>query len=403
MREVVTTSISNYTTKQILDDWWSEFMLINKGNIRPVIIENVAKVINCGNSENMGFSTYTCPLCGDTKKVAHTCKSRFCNSCGKVKNDEWITKAENTLFNVAHKHVVFTVPQELWLLFRANRPLLKILFKSASQAILDWAETEHFRPGIVTVMHTFGSDLKFNCHIHALYTMGGIDSRTGNWRSREYLCAQAIKSRFKTILLSCLRQERDKLIIPTEVKETWFTKFATSNLYEVQNELWKMNWYNWVGERLDNAHFTTKYIGRYAKRPCLSEAKIKYYNKNEFIVIFEYKDKMSKQWVLMETDPIAFIGLLVCHIPNKYFHMIRYHGAYANPCRNKIFRLIAQKLIATFGVAKLLFGPKRKTWRERIREQTGIDPLKCQKCDLIMSLTSITYHTRDGTIKTIFI
>ena len=129
--------------------------------------------------------------------------------------------------------------------FAANRPLLKILFQSAGQAIMDWAETEHFRPGIVTVMHTFGSDLKFNCHIHALYTLGGLDTRTGSWRSREYLCAESIKARFKTILLACLRQARHNLIIPPEVKKIWLAKFGTAKLYEVQNRLWQMGeWRN---------------------------------------------------------------------------------------------------------------------------------------------------------------
>ena len=107
-----------YTIKQILTDYWEDFVLINQGNIRDAVIENVAKVMNCGNSEALGFTTFTCPSCGEQKKIAHTCKSRFCNSCGKVKNDEWIARAEQALFNVPHKHVVFTIPQELWLLFR---------------------------------------------------------------------------------------------------------------------------------------------------------------------------------------------------------------------------------------------------------------------------------------------
>lgn len=125
MYEVVGTTSNNYTIKQILNDWWTDFELINSGNIRPAVIENVAKVMNCGNAETLGFLTYTCPICGDKKIVAHTCKSRFCNSCGKVKNDEWIVRAEKSLFNVPHKHVVFTIPQELWLLFRRQSATVK--------------------------------------------------------------------------------------------------------------------------------------------------------------------------------------------------------------------------------------------------------------------------------------
>ena len=112
---------NNYTIAQILNDWWNDFKFDNAGNIRPVVIENVAKVRNCGNGK-LGFSTYACPRCGEKKIVAHTCKSRFCNSCGKVKNDEWIERAQTRLFNVSHKHLVFTVPSELWLLFRRQPP-----------------------------------------------------------------------------------------------------------------------------------------------------------------------------------------------------------------------------------------------------------------------------------------
>ena len=285
--------------------------------------------------------------------------------------------------------------------FAANRSLLKLLFKSASQAILDWAQTENFRPGVVTVLHTFGSDLKFNCHIHALYTLGGIDTRTGCWRSREYLSAKSIKQRFKTIFLSGLRQARTTLVIPPGVRQIWLAKFKTTNLYHVQNQLWKMEWFNWVGEKLDNADFTTKYIGRYAKRPCLSEAKIKYYSKREFITVFEYKDKITKEFVQKEINPISLIGRLVRHIPEKNFHMIRYYGAYSNPCRNKIFLQLSQHLIAAFGVARLLFEPNYLTWRQRIEKSTGSDPLSCPNCGKSMLISLIVYRTRDGTMKTV--
>jgi hypothetical protein len=117
---IETINASNiYTIKQILNDSWEDFYLLNKNNIRPTVINNVAKVMSCGNRDKLGYSVYACPVCNSKHIVAHTCKSRFCNSCGKVKNDEWITKAQERLLNVPHKHVVFTVPSELWLLFRS--------------------------------------------------------------------------------------------------------------------------------------------------------------------------------------------------------------------------------------------------------------------------------------------
>lgn len=399
MYESITVS-NNYTIAQVLNDWWSDFMIAHAGNIRQTVKDNVAKVRHCGNNE-YGFSTYTCSLCGDQKHVPHTCKSRFCNSCGKVKNDEWVERAQTMLFNVSHKHLVFTIPSELWPLFRSNRKHLSLLFKSASQAVTDWAATRNFKPGLVTVMHTFGSQLNFNCHIHVIYTLGGISLKTGKWTNVEFVAATSLKARFKTILLGHIRRLRDELIIMPEVKRLWLEKFQTADLYNVQSKLYAMEWYLYVGEKLDNADFATKYIGRYAKRPCLAETRIKYYSKNENIIKFEYKDKVTNKYEEIETDPLTFIGLLVVHIPEKHFQMIRYYSIYGGACRKKILKQIQRRLTEKYGFATLQFGPPRKTWRERQIESTGVDPLKCAKCDIVMSLTAITYQTRDGTMKTV--
>ncbi len=118
MLEVVNTTSSKYTIKQILKDNWLDFYALHKDNIRDVVVENVNKVMNCGDREKLGYSVYSCPSCDSKHVVAHTCKSRFCNSCGKVKNDEWIIKSQDRLINVPHKHLVFTIPSEVWLLFR---------------------------------------------------------------------------------------------------------------------------------------------------------------------------------------------------------------------------------------------------------------------------------------------
>ena len=399
MYESITAS-NNYTITQVLNDWWPDFEIANAGNIRPTVNDNVAKVRHCGNNE-YGFSTYTCPICGDQKHVPHTCKSRFCNSCGKVKNDEWVERAQTMLFNVPHKHLVFTIPSELWPLFRSNRKHLNLLFKSASQAITDWAQTRHFKPGLVTVMHTFGSQLNFNCHIHIIYTLGGISLKTGKWTNVEFVAAESLKSRFKTILLKHIRAVRNELVIMPEVRQLWLKNFKTANLYNVQNKLYEMEWYLHVGDKLDNADLATKYVGRYAKRPCLAETRIKYYNKNEYIVRFEYKDKITNQYEEIETTPLDFIGSLVIHIPEKHFQMIRYYGIYGGACRKKILKQIQNRLVEKYGFATLQFGPTRKTWRERRLESTGVDPLKCTKCDISMSLTAISYQSRDGTMKTV--
>lgn len=269
---------------------------------------------------------------------------------------------------------------------------------------MDWAETKHFIPGIVSVLHTFGSQLNFNSHIHILYTLGGVDTRTFKWRSEEFIPYQALKSRFKTILLACLRDEfkNGNVIVPEYVEKEWLGKFGTNVFGEIQNQLWDKDWYLHIGEKLDNVDLTVGYVGRYAKRPAMAETRIKYYSKNEDIVKFEYRDKTTGENKIASMSVENFIGLLVRHIPPKHFHMIRYYGAYANARKNKIFKIICDQLNALFGIANLIFEKPGKTWRERIRELTGEDPLRCSNCGMKMRLTEICYRIRDGTMKHIY-
>ena len=118
MLEAIKANTNNYTIKQILKENWDDFYALHGAHVRDVVVNNVTKVMNCGDKDKLGHSVYLCPTCGSKHIVAHTCKSRFCNSCGKTKNDDWIVSAQSRLLNVPHKHLVFTVPSELWLLFR---------------------------------------------------------------------------------------------------------------------------------------------------------------------------------------------------------------------------------------------------------------------------------------------
>lgn len=404
MLETVQATSQGYTIKQIFNENWDDFKLQYDGHIRQAVYENVEKIMACGDADILGYNTYTCGVCGDTHVVAHTCKSRFCNKCGKLMNENWILKAQDRLINMPHKHLVFTVPYELRLLFATNRKLLNILFKGVNTAILEWAETKNLLPGIVTVLHTFGAKLNFNCHIHVLYSLGGLDTKKLTCRIEKFIPAISIKKRFMSYVLSELRSvsKNKQLIIPDIVKADWLEKFDTANFFNVQTILYQKDWYTWVGEEIENTDLTVKYIGRYAKRPCLAEYKILFYSKQENLVKFSFRDKESKTDKIIAMDIKTFIGHLVRHIPEKGFQMIRYAGIYANARKKKCFNLIASTLNYLFGTAKLLFQPLARRaigWRELTKNLTGKDPLKCPKCNTTMCLSEIAYRARDGSMK----
>jgi len=155
---------AHFTIKQIFADHWDDFVSSHPQlTIRPAVFHNVDKILKCQTAE-LGFSVFMCPECGLIKHVYHTCKSRFCNSCGTKYAKQRANSISSKCINCHHRHLVFTIPSELRVFFRQDRSFLHLLFSAASQTVLSWfndlSKAQRFQPGLVCVLHTFGRDLK---------------------------------------------------------------------------------------------------------------------------------------------------------------------------------------------------------------------------------------------------
>ena len=75
-------------------DNWARFQAANRGRIRPVVCENIRRMLAC-RTPALGFHVYACPECGEERVVPHSCKSRMCSSCGKVASDRWASAVLN--------------------------------------------------------------------------------------------------------------------------------------------------------------------------------------------------------------------------------------------------------------------------------------------------------------------
>ena len=149
--------------KLILKDNWLAFLKIYGKKVRKNVKKEVEKVLACGDLSK-GYIEFICDSCKESKKVGFSCKSRFCTSFGKVYTDNRIDNMLGNLINVKHRHIVFTIPEELRKFFGMNRQRLRILPKCEAKAVTSWMhslnKSQQFIPGIVIVIHTFGRDLK---------------------------------------------------------------------------------------------------------------------------------------------------------------------------------------------------------------------------------------------------
>jgi Transposase zinc-binding domain len=138
----------------------------DRPEIRPAVRENFDKVINCRTSA-LGAEVFASEA--EEKVVYHTCKSRSCPSCGQRATLLWQREQWNALPDIPYSGMGFTMPSELWPIFRRNRQLLHDLPALAAAVIQQWVKMKYgVRVLIVVVPHTFGRHLNFNAHLHVM-------------------------------------------------------------------------------------------------------------------------------------------------------------------------------------------------------------------------------------------
>ena len=111
----------------IFKDHYEEMLYIL--HPRQAVIDNVDKVINCGDP-SFGGAMYACSKCGNLKFVPFRCKSRFCPTCGVKYCQDRSNSMAFKLIQCTHRHCVFTIDEELRHFFLEDRSLLDCLFNA---------------------------------------------------------------------------------------------------------------------------------------------------------------------------------------------------------------------------------------------------------------------------------
>lgn len=347
------------------------------------IVEAVEKMLVCRDSSN-GYAEYICTKCGHRKKVPFTCKSRFCTSCGKKYVDEWVNRTVAELIDVAHRHIVFTIPEELREIIYRNRLLLKVMMDCASRTALEVLQSRGTDaiPGILTIVHTFGRDLKFNPHVHMLLTEGGLKSNK-EWQEIPFLPYDLLRRKWQYYLLTEVKRS-----LPKTKENALFI----DRLFKDNNQGFYVN----GASKMTSARYAARYIGRYMARPALAEYKISSYDGKK--VTFWYESHETGQREYQTLEATDFIKRLIDHIPPKGFKMVRHYGLYARRSKSiakEILKGCRKFIQSSFEFVTGL--SKNLNWRQRLTRSFGQDPLICPHCAQEMELWYI-WHPKYGTI-----
>jgi hypothetical protein len=271
---------------------------------REVIKETVEKAMHCGTSD-LGYARYECLGCEGNPKpvfVCFTCKSRFCHRCGKKYTDDWSDKQQEMILDVPHRHMVFTIPKELRNVFFEDRKKLNELSKQVAEVFQyhyqKRRKKDNLTVGVITVIHTFGRDLKFNPHIHALVTEGALDNRN-QWVSSGYIPYDFLRKSWQKVILDLLKK--------------WFPdNQRVTNLVNELYQRYPKGFYVNAEKKMNDAKGAAKYIGRYLARPAIAEYRVEEYDGK--VVRFWYEDHQKGKRVDKTLPVFEFLFMLIQHI-----------------------------------------------------------------------------------------
>ncbi len=190
---------------------WEERFERSYGFWRGLVDEVVASYLACGLWQG-GFARVRCRRCPEEFLVAFSCKRRgVCPSCGAKHAAELAAFLQDEVVEqVGHAQWVFTIPKMLRIYFLHHRELLGALSLAAYETVKELmaaaaVEEKGFRPGVVSVVQTFGERARFHPHVHALVSRGGWTA-SGEWIPLPYVDEAAAERLFRHKVLALLRR-----------------------------------------------------------------------------------------------------------------------------------------------------------------------------------------------------
>jgi hypothetical protein len=375
---------------------WEERFERRYGFWRGLADEAVARDLDCGVWDS-GFARVRCRRCPQEFLVAFSCKGRgLCPSCGAKRAAELAAfLMDEVVEDVGHAQWVFTVPKMLRVYFLHHRELLGELSRAAAQTAKELlaaaaGEEEAFRPGIVSVVQTFGDRANFHPHVHALVTRGGWTS-SREWIPVPYADERAAEELFRHKVLGLLRgrgllsQERIELLL------SW-----RRSGFSVHNRVYA---------HPDNGRDFEALV-RYMMRSPVSLSRLRFTRGAREVVYARKGGHDAGEATGDERiDAEEFVARVLVQIPGPRRHLVRYYGAYSNRARGQ--RRKAENRLEARGsgeVEEAVPPPPeraalRRRWANLIRRVYEVDPLVCPRCGARMRI--IGFITEPSVIKRI--
>ena len=391
-----------FTNNNILLD---SLKFCKKNNIGDSHLEyiklSIDKFLACRDISK-GFVKFKCPHCPVTHLFPVTCKSKLCPSCGYRYSMTWTEKIQKHILNIEHRHVLFTIPQECRKFFFYDRSLLlklsaavnqvfKFIFHNISRkrkrknkiskhSKYYFTDSDIVHYGLISVIHTFGRNLKWNPHVHAIVSLGGFNKNL-EFRKMRYFNVDTIAGQWKYHVLKIIENGS----YPSRKIEKDARNTATK-LYKENRRFF----FNVGNGDINSTEGIIKYLGRYLARSPIAEYKITDITDKEVTFFFnDLANDKKETYITMPSE--RFVSHILIHLPPKNFKMVNRYGFYS--------RHISERLKEAIDAFRKNIAVSRYSFYQRQMYKTfGMNPFYCPACKVKMIVWEF-YHYRYPPLK----
>lgn len=298
---------------------------------------HAARALSHCRTAMLGGHVQRCPQGHVNGVWFNSCRHRWCPQCNGLAKERWLQRQRERMLDCAHRHLVFTIPSELRLLFRLNeRALSQALFDAAHETLRLLTRDERYlgaRCAMMLVRHTWGRNLSYHPHIHALVSEGGLDAQ-GQWRAprrRCFLPARVVMALFRGKYLGAIgRAFADGLVLLPR-------GMTAAGLRRELNRLGRLAWNVRVGERYGHGGGVATYLARYVRGGPLSNAQLRRVTATQVVMRYTAQRKdTGKRTQTMSLSAQAFLQRYLMHVPPRGHHLVRHYGLYASGCREAL-------------------------------------------------------------------
>ena len=306
----------------------------------------------------LGGHVERCLDCGHRRIAYNSCRNRHCPKCQARTRAAWLAAQAEQLLPVGYYHLVFTPPDELSDLARANPSVLyDLLFQSAAGAIRAVAANPKRLgavPGLLMVLHTWGQTLTHHPHVHGVVTGGGpscdasgkIDAspRWVSCRPGFFLPVRVLSRVFRGKYLDGLRRAHAR------GRLRFFGRLGpladAAAFHAFLRPMHAKDWVVYAKRPFGGPARVLKYLARYTHRVAISNSRLVKLEAGR--VTFRYQDYAdSHQEKTMTLDASEFLRRFVQHVLPHGFTKIRHHGLLANRFRQERLAVCRRLLLVT--------------------------------------------------------